>query len=54
MFSLVDKRAGFSNTEVVGPNPGSGIFFYFFVLFFKYMNIESVLGSNIAPPHIFF
>ena len=44
MFSLVDKRAGFSNPEFVGSNPGSvkkNPFFY------KY--IESVLGSNIAP-----
>ena len=48
MFSLVDKRAGFSNPDVVGSNPGSVIFF------FKY--IESGLGSNIAsprPPHFF-
>ena len=47
---MVDKRAGFYTPEVVGSNPGSGIFYYFF---FKY--IESIFGSNIAPPqHIFF
>ena len=31
MFSLVDKRAGFTNPEVVGSNPGSVIFFIFFL-----------------------
>ena len=30
VFGLVDKRAGFSNPEVVGSNPGSVIFFFFF------------------------
>ena len=30
VFSLVDKRAGFSNPEVVGSNPGSVIFFLLF------------------------
>ena len=29
------KRAGFSNPEVVGSNPGSVHFFHFFLLFFK-------------------
>ena len=29
VFSLVDKRAEFSNPEVVGSNPGLVIFFFF-------------------------
>ena len=44
MFSLVDKRAGFSNPVIVGSNPGSVSFFPFF----KY--IESV-WVQILPPH---
>ena len=55
VFSLVDKRAGFSNPEVVGSNPCSVKFFFFFLLFFFFKYIENVLGSNIAPPpHTFF
>ena len=50
MFSLVDKRAGFSiNPKVVGSNPGSVNFPPPRFFFKKY--IESVLGSN--PPHFF-
>ena len=33
VFSLVDKRAGFSNPKVVGSNPGSVTFFFFFTFF---------------------
>ena len=33
VFSLVDKRAGFSNPEFVGSNHGSVNFFYYY--FFK-------------------
>ena len=56
MFSLVDKRAGFSNPEVVGSNPGSVNFLYIFLhiflpflfsFFFKY--IEIFLGFLVFP-----
>ena len=51
VFSLVDKRAGFSNPEVVGSNPGSVIFFFiifFFFFFFKYT--ESVWVQLLPLP----
>ena len=51
VVSLVDKRAGFSNPEVVGSNPGSFIFFIFFYFFFFFLitkNIVNVDAENVS------
>ena len=44
MFSLVDKRAGFSNPAVVGSNPGSVIFFFHFFSI-KYIESAKMTGK---------
>ena len=58
VFSLVDKRVGFSNPEVVDSHPGSvkkNIFFSFF--FFFFLNKLKMFWVQILPlprpPHFF-
>ena len=50
MFSLVDKRADFSNPEVVGSNPGSVNFLYFFFNFFLKNTLRVFLVQILPHP----